>query len=376
MRVALLTTFAADRKEPLAALVARIHRAFFDAGLGAPAIEFSFADAPVAGFTSGVDRALKKHPAMARFESRTDLPGGASIRRLSNDAASSAAGEPIEFATLSALAGGVPRSFPFHTIAIRFHSPAFGDAAAAAMPGLHGKSGVLVGDAWWVNGRQRSLAALTIVEADPSGRELPPPTVTVQAVLTACGKVKERRQIPLGDAPAAVNPQAAQAVRSIVADYRARLAGIVDAAALAHDLPSALDALKSTPAGEASGPKKPALVAAFKPLGYNVKGGSGTFTLHRRTASNLSVTVDLDVGTWSNMLTASFGVTGLGFRARLPLPVSRHSLDAPQYKIGGASRWQQLVDNLAALVREYDRTFVPAIEAAAGPSPEWYSPRS
>jgi hypothetical protein len=29
---------------------------------------------------------------------------------------------------------------------------------------------------------------------------------------------------------------------------------------------------------------------------------------------------------------------------------------------------------MAAIVAELDRTFVPAIEAAAGPSPEWYTP--
>jgi hypothetical protein len=35
-----------------------------------------------------------------------------------------------------------------------------------------------------------------------------------------------------------------------------------------------------------------------------------------------------------------------------------------------------VVEKLAALVAELDRTFVPAIEAAAGPSHEWYQPES
>lgn len=47
-----------------------------------------------------------------------------------------------------------------------------------------------------------------------------------------------------------------------------------------------------------------------------------------------------------------------------------------QYQIGDAEHWQQIVDNLAALVAELGRSFVPAIEAAAGPSPEWYRPES
>ena len=84
----------------------------------------------------------------------------------------------------------------------------------------------------------------------------------------------------------------------------------------------------------------------------------------------------MDVGTWSRSLTASFSVTGLGFSVILPLPVSKRAMGGGQYPIGDAARWQQIVDNLAPLVVEYDRSFVPAIEAAAGPSPEWYAPDS
>ena len=72
---------------------------------------------------------------------------------------------------------------------------------------------------------------------------------------------------------------------------------------------------------------------------------------------------------------AGYKVYGLGFKARLPLPVSKRA-GGGQYKIGDAAHWQKLVDNMAALVAELDRSFVPAIEAAAGPSPEWYKPES
>jgi hypothetical protein len=69
-------------------------------------------------------------------------------------------------------------------------------------------------------------------------------------------------------------------------------------------------------------------------------------------------------------------VTGLGFTARLPLPVSKRAIGGGQYKIGDADHWQKLVENLAALVAEFDRSFVPLVEAASGPSPEWYKPAS
>ena len=47
---------------------------------------------------------------------------------------------------------------------------------------------------------------------------------------------------------------------------------------------------------------------------------------------------------------------------------------AGQHPIGDAAQWQKIVENLAAMVRELDRSFVPEIEQAAGPSPAWYQP--
>jgi hypothetical protein len=38
------------------------------------------------------------------------------------------------------------------------------------------------------------------------------------------------------------------------------------------------------------------------------------------------------------------------------------------------AQWQKIVDNLAVLIRELDRSFVPEIENAAGHSPAWYQP--
>ena len=240
--------------------------------------------------------------------------------------------------------------------------------------------GVLVGDSWWVNGRVRSLSAWTVVDADLASDRLPALPEPILKVFAACGTAKNTVQMPLAESgasarpAAAPNPEVAKAIGTVVQDYRARMEEIVDRAALPHDLPPAAGALKSTALGQTTGPKKPALLRAFKPLGYDCRGGSGTFTLRRRTPGNLTVEIDLDVGTWSRSLTATFKVHGLGFRALLRLPVSRRALAAGQYPIGDADRWQQLVDNLAALVTELDRSFVPAVEAVSGPAPEWFSP--
>src|SRR6187401_825365 len=67
MHVALLTTFAVTKKEPLAVLLERIHAAFAASGLGEPSVLFTFSDAPVPGAFSTVDRLLKKSPEFTRF---------------------------------------------------------------------------------------------------------------------------------------------------------------------------------------------------------------------------------------------------------------------------------------------------------------------
>lgn len=384
MRVALLTTFKASKKEQLAVLLERIQAAFVASGPGQHLVRFRLCDAPLPGSASSVDRVVKRFPQLERLVSESAMiPGGPAVRQISNE---DAAGEPVEFATLLAIAAGVPRSFPFHNLAVRFHSAAFGEAPQ--QPSLAGSMlpGVMVGDSWWVSGRSRSLAALTIVDADPAGKKLPPPPESVATVFEACGKVKSTVQVPIGGsaaaenaaaAPAAApNPEAVRAVAGIVRDFRERLGEILDRAALPHDLPPILEALQSTRLGEKAGAKKPVLAAAFKPLGYGCRGGSGTLTLRRRTTGNLTVEIRLDVGTWSNMLSGVFEVQGLGFTARLPLPVSKHAVGGVQYPIGNEERWRRIAENLAALVTELDRSFVPAVEAAAGPSPEWYRPES
>jgi hypothetical protein len=43
MRVALLTSFAASRKEPLVAMMDRVHQGFLDSGLREPFIRFNSA---------------------------------------------------------------------------------------------------------------------------------------------------------------------------------------------------------------------------------------------------------------------------------------------------------------------------------------------
>jgi hypothetical protein len=392
MRVALLTTLAASKKEPFGEMLDRVRRAFLDAGLAEPSIRFNFGDPLVPGFVSSVDRVFKRYPELKRFVTDAEpLPGIQGGRRISNGPLSPAAGESLSYETLHAIAVGVPRSFPFHNVVIHFIADEFG-ALRPVNPGSADLlPGVLLSDSWWVNGRMRALSACTVVDAEPGAKRLPPLPERVAAVLAACGKVKRTVQAPLpGEAAAAqaipirspigvlmasADPEAARAVQPVVADYRARMPEIVERAGLPHDLPPPQDALRMG-LGDRAGPLKPALERVFGPMGYSCKGGSGTFTLRRRTAANLTVELSLDVGTWSHSTIGIFRVLGVGFKASLILPVAVRAVVGAQYPIGDADQWAKIVENLGALVRELDRTFVPDIERAAGPSPEWYRPDS
>lgn len=379
MRVAILTTFRKQKKEPLSATLLRVHQAFQSSGLAEPAITFTFSDAPIDGFTSSVQRAVKRFPQLRRFQTSAPLlPSAPAAAQISNGPGTPAAGQSLPFETLLEITNGIPRSFPFHGALIHFYSPEFGETLP--MPALVPAKtpGIAISDSWWVNGRNRNLAALTILHAPMEAQELPPSPAAVQSVLAACGKPTDVLQLPLPGFETAPDTMTASLgprnvlydVSTIVNRYKAQLSERMDRAALPH----AIEA--DTDRGQVSGPKKPALVAAFKPLGYSCRGESGAFTLRRRTPSNHTIEISLDVGTWSNSLTGFFEVQGLGFAARLPMPVSKQTIGRPQIPIGGAERWTHIVQNLAALTAELDRSFVPEIEAAGGPVPAWYKPKT
>ena len=198
-------------------------------------------------------------------------------------------------------------------------------------------------------------------------------------MIKACGKVKRTQQVPLlvpgGSVVPSVPRANVEAVKAIVADYRARIKEVVERAGLPHNLPPASE-IRLQNLGVVAGPRKPALETAFKPMGYGCQGGSGVYYLPRRTSGNLTIELYLDVGTWSHQVAAIFLVQGAGFKASLGIPVTAQDAPHTQYPIGDAAQWQKIVENLAAMVRELDRSFVPEIEQAAGPSPAWYQPAS
>jgi hypothetical protein len=380
MQVAVQLEFKADRKEPLGSLIRRVAAQFEQAGIQ-PAVVATFSDGP-GGIrtTSAVERALKKHPHLAHLE-RNDAPlqgaGIPPIRRLTNGTPES----PFSMADVLALADGVPRSLPFHAVTVHFGHADFGRIQAFSV-GLAPPTGIMIGDSWWVNGRNRGLSAFYSVEADATSKKLPDPPATIGAVLSGLGKPKRSAQFvapsvasadqeTTAAVPAPALPPEIAAISPIVGKYRAGMSALIERISLPHDLPPASDVRLSSRG--ATGPLKPALVAAFKRRGYDCRGGSGTFTLRRRTTDNHVIDLELDVGTWSRSLTVMFHVHGPGFNATIMPPVSVRS-GRGQYPIGDTANWEQIVANLGVIVDELERTFVAEIEAAVGPAPRWFEP--
>jgi len=374
MRVALHMTFATTRKQPLAEALGQIRGAFAAAGL-TPEIAFTLADSPLASGASIVDRAVKRFPELAGFVTEeAPAPMLPAQRRLTNRAGPGA-GQLAPIEALEAIAAGVPRSFPFHAIVLAFAHPDFGGSAAMPAPLGAVTAGITLSDSWWVSGRSRALEALVLAEGDPRQKTLPPLPDAAAAVLGAFGKPRKTVQTPIpGAEPEEARPEVAAKVHAILRGHAARLPEIMVRAGLPHDLPDAQAARTATPLGLTAGPLKPMLDGAFGPLGYSGKGGSGVFTLRRRTAANTAVILELDVGTWSHSYTGSWGVHGLDFGGMLPLPPTTAGHPRMQYPIGDAAQWRRIVENIAALVAEYDRSVLPEVEAAAGPSPDWFNP--
>jgi len=381
MKLYMRQEYRASRKEPFGAMLRRIYEGLGQGGL--PVMyRFTFADAMVSmGGVSAVARAVKKYPHLAPLVTTQPLPPALRVKDADRTGPPAIMGDAtkLEFAQLVELADGLPRSLPFRAADVRFYTDEFGKAPAmvasdnAATDALlqgHFNTGMRAGDTWWVNGRNRHLGAAYVVEVKEGTRKAPLPGGALGAFLATLGKARTAAQFPITETEAGekvVVKGKGQAPPELVAlgeRLRARLPELIAGAGMPHAIPSAR-------AEHGQSPLKPALEKYFKPLGYACKGGSGIFTLRRRTAANHVVEVNLDVGTWSRHLTGHFHVYMPDFQIRLPMPASPN-LSAMQCDIGDADRWEKLVENMAAFTAHLDREVVPEVERVAGPAPAWF----
>jgi hypothetical protein len=380
MKIYMRQEYRASKKEPFGDMLRRIYEGLGQGGL--PVLyRFTFADPLITEKVSAVARAVKKFPHLAplvttepvapalraRFPERTGPPA------IIGDATK------LEFAQVAEVADGLPRSLPFRSADVRFYTKEFGSApvmvkaeTSAAEAVLHGhfNTGMRAADSWWVNGRERHLGAAYVVEMPEGTRKVPLPPGALGAFLATLGKPRTAAQLPITESEegeAVVLKGKSQAPPELVA-LTERLKGRIPEWIAGARMPHAITSAK---AEHSAHPLKPALEKHFKLLGYTCKGGSGIFTLRRRTADNHVVEVELDVGTWSRSLTGHFHVYMPDFQIRLPMPASAE-LNARQCDIGDAERWEKLVENMAAFTAHLDREVVPEVEKVAGPAPAWF----
>ncbi|MDH3223779.1 MAG: hypothetical protein OEO23_08685 [Gemmatimonadota bacterium] len=378
MKVLVRLEYRVTRKEPFGDMLRRILVAFEEAGL-TPAVHASFSDSPVPGGVSAVQRALKKYPDLDAFYVEEPwLPASPAVPTIR-----SGEGGTLPTKRILDVADGMPRSLPFNQATVTFSHEGFGFLGDSSLP-LAPIPGIVAGDSWWVNGRNRSLSAMHVVDGDPGSKALPEPGVEVGAVLSRLGKPKKSSHLalpeaqgPPGEIPSQstgaksvdVPPGTGSRIREIINRYRTSMSERVANLDLPHQL-------RPRPGGSlgGSGPSKPGLVSAFRPLGYDCRGDSGVFTLRQRAPNGLVRDVVVDVGSWSRMVTAFYRIQGPGITASVPLPVTKGNDVALQYPMGDEESWQRITENLAAIVAELDRTLLPEMEAATGPTPEWFDP--
>lgn len=380
MKLYIRQEYRASRKEPFGEMLRRIYEGLGQSGL--PVLyRFVFADHLVSGMISSVARAVKKYPHLAPLvttEPVSPILKAKEPERVGPPAIVGDASQ-LDFVALEVLANGLPRSLPFRAADVRFYTDEFGKAPAAvksdnatsdALLLGHFNTGLRAADTWWVNGRNRHLGAAYVVEVAEGTRKVPLPAGALGAFLATLGKGRTVGQFPIreDDAGEAVvvkgKAQAPPELAALAERLKARIPELIAAAGMPHSIASAR-------AEHAASPLKPALEKHFKPMGYTCKGGSGIFTMRRRTTGNHVVEVALDVGTWSRSLTGHFHVYVPDFAIRLPMPASAE-LRARQCDIGDAERWEKLAENMAVFTRHLDREIVPEVERVAGPAPAWF----
>ena len=370
IQIALRTEFKLAKGAQTAELIDAVHATFLRVQLNSPVVRFTMEEG-VGHKTSSIERVLRRFPEMRQFDhviSRPWGPGGQAqeVRRIGNDIDSPVAGAPVDLSTLLEITAGIPKRYPVFSAAVRVTDPAFGNEPSANTGPLFWP-GLTIVDQWGLSKRHIALSALAIVEADPASDVPPTPANSVAAVLDACGQHSRPKQIVLPGQ----DPNSVERIAVIARDVETCLGEIVRRARMPHDFSKSDDHPPKQPAG----PRKPTLVRAFRPLGYNCRGG-GVMSLvcSRRTKSNTTVRLHLDFGTSGSHVHPTYSVHWLGFSIALRLPVCPNSGLRAVNWIVDETRWRQIVENLTALVEELDRSVLPTIEEAARPTPAWYEP--
>lgn len=347
-------SFTIDKRESTGALVRRVQREFMRHHL-TPGVRFQLADPPMASGHSAIDEAVSRFPDAARC--RTHLP-------FQPPALEGTTAE-LPFEVLVAIVDGMPRSLPFAVATVRFVADAFGDPEDAGV--LADALGLVITDMAWAGGRKRTMTSTGALRTQRSPEQLPELPEPLPAIVAALRPAT--RTYGPGAVPIAPSSSRA-AIGEVVTRFSQRERELVAQAELPHDLPARADSF-GRPMADAAPALKAELERGFAPLGYTCSGGPRRFALRRRAATNHVLELEVEVGRWNRMVTATYAVLGPDLRAALAVPATAAE-GAHQYPVADAAQWARIVANYAAFVTHLERTFVPAVVAVAGPAPDWY----
>jgi len=266
------------------------------------------------------------------------------------------------------IADGVPRKYKVMMGAFTFGNVALLDLSAEpvppppdvtlpAPPGMtHPR--VTVSPVWGPQATRPVISALVRLEPPPDEEDvLPTLPEEVASLLADLGPLDEALLVApgVGDTPSGPLLDEADLARAW------------EGVPFPHDLPDAVEQTIPHP------PRKAPLTKALKAVGFSVRKGRGPAGVYRyqmETPAHNAVAIEVDVGTWSRMVTARAGFVGPGGAQPLVLPL-RSDATPLQHRIGDDAHWRQVCENLAAAAGWLVDHIVPVLDARAGSAPRW-----
>jgi len=427
MRVFRRIGFRTSKEDNEAGLLERARDALLQAGVSASSILFHLRDPvlPNRGTpVSGAERIVKRFPQLAEFAFTDPTVKAAPQYRpgqvLSNVPPGWPASNPngrheqVELSTLVEVARGIPRAYPVYSSAFvfdRIEGVAAPDVArrrparpaprtALAMPARHDlppmdiwpldylSTSITVHGDWGSSQRQIALFATVEVES-PADRaaSLPPLSYAAPRLIKELGEVVTDGLVGApSEEDGASLAEARQRARQVVGEAARRIDGRpfeflglrgvwlsrpLKGIDLPHDLRP--EVIRRAP-DEPISPKK-ALVAAFKPRGYEYltgRGGPKDYRLRKRATSHNLISLAFGQGQWLKVLMATLRYEGPLWHHDVTLRFSPHQgvhhfIDTPNQEV-----LEQVVANAAVVVDFLEQTMVPALDGIYGPAPAWF----
>ena len=374
-------------------------RVFRESGMVNIPVRFFFSD-KVMSRTSAIERLLKQYLELAPYAIEEYSLSGEKVRILSNLDERWAQSNPrgatgyIDTDLLAKIADGIPN--PYHLMYSNFMFEKIPWVLGGSIEPMPGKSGgrkwsglfpevclpcldtpfpgVVLKSKWWTSRRQISLHATIYVESPGLDCISPPASsILTMGYLKQLGKIHlEGMVFGLDDDEWQMITEATDKANRISEECRTHLPEILGKLQLPHILPGDPGRWEGS---WLTSPHKEVLVSVFKPRQYRYQSklsGQGVFILSKHTPNHNRLSLLFDVGSISHLCSSRIAINGPGWSSGIDLivtPDQKHS----QYPIGGGDSWNCIVQNVAVLVDNLEKEYVPQIETLFPRTPKWFT---